>query len=217
MLGNGRDPEAIQRHLPKLFAGIASLVVHSSAETSGASPSNSKAIAGVVSKEAETLSLPSAVPIETSTHVATWLNAVETGVRMALVKETEASLQGAPKLFPNSKAAPLNEQTLTQWLSSHPAQSLQLSVGILWTRVMEEALRGNDTADRLAAVGSASDGFLRALAACVLQKLPVLLRRNLEAMITVGVHQRDVTRAVMAIAKTLNMGIDHFEWQVRMR
>ncbi|OQR92538.1 dynein heavy chain [Achlya hypogyna] len=188
MIGNSKEPKQIQRHLNKMFAGVAALDMN-----------DAGAIVGLVSKEGEVVRLKTPVLPSEDTRINVWLAAVEAQMRATLAGLLEDALA-------------LGTGDYLSWVAAFPAQVVLLATQVNWTEQIEAVLRSrrND----LTAVVEAVEGLLQLLSERVLSDLPQDVRKKYEQLITELVHQRDVTRR---LHKSQLTGADDFRWLYHMR
>ena len=106
------------------------------------------------------------------------------------------------------------EQPRTEWILQQPAQ-LALTVSqIAWCQTVAAALAGSATHDELRALRAEAICKLEELTAMVGTELSQLQRRSVTALITVGVHNRDVVSRL--IAEQCESTGD-FAWQMQLR
>ncbi|CAK4126621.1 unnamed protein product [Aphanomyces euteiches] len=189
MIGNSKEPRQIQRHLNKMFAGVAAFEI-----------ADNGAITGLVSKEGEIVRLKQAVNPQEDARINVWLAQVETQMRMTLASMLEVAV------------AKSESTNYLDWISMYPAQIILLATQIQWTSKMEKVLksRSNDFSD----VSAHVEGVLQVLSEKVLYDLPQETRKKYEQLITELVHQRDVSRRLNKLKLT---GPDDFQWLYHMR
>ncbi|KAH9121826.1 hypothetical protein AeMF1_006616 [Aphanomyces euteiches] len=138
MIGNSKEPRQIQRHLNKMFAGVAAFEIADNGATTG-----------LVSKEDETVRLKQAVNPQEDARINVWLAQVETQMRMTLASMLEVAV------------AKSESTNYLDWISMYPAQIILLATQIQWTSKMEKVLtsRSNDFSD----VSAHVEGVLQVL------------------------------------------------------
>ncbi len=94
IIGGGRDPSSIQRHLPKLFAGIAQFVFNDSVPISR--------VLGMGSREGETVFFENPVELGAEPRIHDWLNRVENEMRLTLAMLLDKSVGDVEKLVRKS-------------------------------------------------------------------------------------------------------------------
>uniref|UniRef100_A0A7S1KNU3 Dynein heavy chain, cytoplasmic n=1 Tax=Percolomonas cosmopolitus TaxID=63605 RepID=A0A7S1KNU3_9EUKA len=203
IIGNADDPEKIQKHLKKMFAGINSLEIASIA------PGGSYDVTALVSREGEKVSFKDTVKIDSKMRINEWLAAIERQMRETLgyvLDEAVPSLAGIYTLGNR-----LDLTSIEPWITTYPAQIVVLAVQIMWTRLVEQSIQACDLSSLLTLINQ----ILEFLASRVLEEHDsVLQRRKIEYLITELVHQRDVVRLLeeKKIAST-----DDFSWLYYLR
>lgn len=104
----------------------------------------------------------------------------------------------------------LDKGAYVQWLDRYPTQLVVLSAQVAWSEHVEDALKRGG----LGAAEATVEGMLGLLADTVLTPQPPVRRRKLEHLITELVHQRDVTRSLLANNIT---DPSSFDWLSQMR
>ncbi|RHY29832.1 hypothetical protein DYB32_004823 [Aphanomyces invadans] len=189
MIGNSKEPKQIQRHLNKMFAGIAAFEMV-----------DNNVITGLVSKEGEVVRLQTPINPKDDARINVWLAQVETEMRMTLALLLEDAM------------AKIDRVNYLDWIRQYPAQIVLLATQVQWTTKMEQVLkaRSND----FSSVAAHVEQVLQILSEKVLFDLPQDTRKKYEQLITELVHQRDVSRRLNNVK--LN-GPDDFQWLYHMR
>ena len=199
IIGNSKDVINIQKHFPKMFAGISTIT----------NENNGDVLKGMCSKEDERVAFVKNVVISENPKIDFWLKAMENQMKISLGYELEKATKGVSGV--------VDIQTrekffgLREVIKNHPTQAVMLSFQILWTELIEDCLeKGN----KVGAVVDRVVLFLGYLAEEVLSDLEKSLRQKYEQLITESVHQRDVARILeeQAVASTKD-----FRWQYYMR
>jgi dynein heavy chain 1, cytosolic len=227
--GAGAAASGIQRHLPRLFAGVAGLRVTSSNE---GPDSNGSSVAALVSPEGEELPLvvpAGGVPIVSGRPLHEWLSALTASMQASLLASVHECASLLPGFSAAASASAATKGTSTAGVAADRAYALALqavfrrcSVGavllasrVRWTAAIESAMQSKDTA-----VGASLAAVLTAVTESLLaftDQRPVgtmgaeqdagasagssaLARRKGESVIVDLVHCRDVTRALVSLA-----------------
>ncbi|KAJ2382228.1 dynein heavy chain, partial [Coemansia sp. RSA 2611] len=177
ILGNSKDVTRIQKHLRKMFAGLAQLQL-SEDETE---------ILGMASREGEQVAFGQAIVLAQHAKINDWLAAVEREMRVTLAQQLTVAVDGLAKLDSSDAAQ------LRAWVAATPAQLVVLAKQVEWTRRVEAALAEGSLSDAHDVIAAE----LQALAAAVLEELPALERKKTEHLITELVHQRDAVRQLL--------------------
>jgi dynein heavy chain 1 len=204
ILGNGKDPLRVMRHLGKMFAGIVSLFLDESGTV----------IHGIQSKEGERVTFVAPISVKDDPSVHAWLTKVEQQMQFTLATLLAEAVGQAGKL--HASAAATDRQTaFFQWADRFPAQIALLSVQVLWSERVEAALsQGTRAAAALEELLQQIVWGLQILADRVLLPLPGDARKKYEQLITEYVRQRDVIRAL--IRDSIQSEKD-FAWLGQMR
>ncbi|KAJ2760601.1 dynein heavy chain, partial [Coemansia nantahalensis] len=209
IIGNARDVPRIQKHLAKMFAGLAFIRLSDDGER----------VLGMASKEGEHIDFRRPVELKQHARINDWLAAIELEMRQTLAAclgEAVARLEAAGAKGPDGDAAAAAAAAavlLREWIAVTPAQLVVLAKQVVWTRHVEAAL-AEAGAGSLARVEAALEAELHVLADAVLEELPALERKKTEHLITELVHQRDVVRQ---LAGGGCAGPQDFGWLSQMR
>ncbi|KNC98573.1 uncharacterized protein SPPG_06258 [Spizellomyces punctatus DAOM BR117] len=206
LIGNSKDIIRIQKHLKKMFAGIASLLLSE----------DSSMIEGLVSREGETVMLKHPISVKEHPRINDWLTLLEKEMRMSLAMWLSDAVIDMASFHVASK---LDAAKFLSWMDKYPDQLVVLSMQILWTDSVEKSL---ETAKEGKSKGthplndalSLVENGLNVLADLVLTDLAPIRRRKCEHLITELVHQRDVIRQLLRSQTT---SPDEFEWLQQMR
>ncbi|KAJ1851647.1 dynein heavy chain, partial [Coemansia sp. RSA 2703] len=203
IIGNSKDVTRIQKHLRKMFAGLAVVQL---------SDDGSK-IVGMASREGEQVAFRQAIELAKFPKINEWLGAVEREMRQTLAALLGTAVERLESVAVDGSSGRPNAAQFRQWIYDMPAQLVVLAKQAVWTRRVEEALAAGG-GQRLEHVLAGIEGELEVLADAVLEDLGSLERKKSEHLITELVHQRDVVRALAAqdVADTQN-----FAWLSQMR
>ncbi|KAJ2157684.1 dynein heavy chain [Coemansia sp. RSA 552] len=180
IIGNAKDVPRIQKHLRKMFAGLAFIQLSE----------DGTQILGMSSKEGEHISFRQPIVLKQFAKINDWLAAIEREMRLtladllgrAVTQLEEAIGEGIP-----------DGARLRAWAAEMPAQLVVLAKQVVWTRQVDTALKNGGGEALGMALGSA-EGQLQVLADAVLEDLEPLERKKAEHLITELVHQRDIIR-----------------------
>ena len=123
MIGSGKDPAAVQRHLRKMFAGIQSLDVH----TDGGK------LTAMRSKEGEVVDLADAVAFSRETEVNVWLSKAEEAMRTALAWWMVESVTAGGWLVSAGERLEGDlgsRSSLLAWIDASPTQVVLLALQV---------------------------------------------------------------------------------------
>jgi dynein heavy chain 1 len=199
IIGNSDDPDKIQKHLKKMFAGISSLQIGE----------NHHLITGMISREGETVQFVNSVNIE-KMSIQAWLKALDDEMRNTLATLTQEALQQLSVINENESVEKIG---FVNWIQQFPAQVLVLVCQIEWTTNVEKTFTTNSV-KKLSDVTTKVENLLRILTDAVLQDIDTVQRKKYEHLITELVHQRDVTRTLQ---KENVSSAKDFTWLYNMR
>nr|CCA15174.1 Cytoplasmic dynein 1 heavy chain 1 putative [Albugo laibachii Nc14] len=199
IIGNSKEPVHIQRHLSKMFAGIASLKL---------SENDANVIVGMVSREGEEVLFKEPVCVAEDSRVNIWLRQVEVQMHETLAH----LLTLCYNFWPEST----QKTTFIQWISSYPAQIIILATQVRWSNAVEIALNtgGSATSEKLDQVVALADDTLHLLSQQVLLDITTEMRKKYEQLITEIVHERSVTLRLYQAQVT---DVRDFRWIYHMR
>ncbi|KAJ2012506.1 dynein heavy chain, partial [Coemansia sp. S85] len=200
IIGNAKDVPRIQKHLRKMFAGLAFIEL---------SEDNS-AVTGMSSREGERIKFRAPVDLKQFPKINDWLAAIEREMRVTL-----ATLLGraVAQLEAIRSDGGLDGARFRAWVAEMPAQLVVLAKQAVWTGRVEAALQRGGGSE-LAAVLEDVEGELQVLADAVLEDLGALDRKKSEHLITELVHQRDVLRVLIEAHVVSDQD---FAWLSQMR
>ncbi|KAB8342928.1 hypothetical protein FH972_022525 [Carpinus fangiana] len=198
IIGNGNDTARIARHLGKMFAGISGLVTE-----------DGTVITGFRSAQGEEVTLRQEVSLAKTPRVNDWLAALERNMQSTLAELLGEAVETFSSLC---SGASINEDAFKTYLETFPAQIIVLAGQVWWTNAVEAEL--SQPSCSLTSLHEMHEGFLRHLAALVIQDLEAIQRKKCEHMITEFVYQRDVIEKLSA-----NNVADpsHYLWLLHMR
>ena len=199
IIGNSKEVINIQKHFPKMFAGISTC----------SHENNGDVVKGMISREGEKVLFNKMVVISEDPKIDSWLKKVEHQMKVSLGSELEKSTQEVSSVIDISTRDKF--ETVKQTIMSHPNQAIMLAFQILWTELIEESL---EKGDKVTPVVQRVVTFLGYLAEEVLGDIEKSLRQKYEQLITESVHQRDVARILEEENVISNKD---FKWQYYMR
>ena len=191
ILGNGKDPVQVNRHLGKMFAGIVALTVDDTA----------LAITGMQSKEGERVAFSQPISYRGEATVHGWLTKVEQQMQATLaILLADATSQGSAMRASTAVwSESQRESEFFSWIDRYPAQIALLAVQVMWSERVESILSLGEAAE----APTLMDEFcahiqwcLQILADIVLRPLASDARKKYEQLITEFVRQRDVIRSL---------------------
>jgi dynein heavy chain len=202
ILGQARDPEAVQKHMKKCFEGIKTLQL-----TPPSKEKNQKSweAVGMNAPDGEAVKLYKTVILEAP--VEGWLIQIEKRMKETLRKILCDchKLNIAPKGMKKEK-----------WVREYPGMLLITSGQIAWTHDCESALQKIDRGSKNAmkVLKKAQGKYISKLTDIVRKPLTKVERGKLVSLITIEVHARDVQDR-MIVAKTESPL--HFNWLSQLR
>ncbi|CAN0120098.1 unnamed protein product [Ectocarpus sp. 6 AP-2014] len=198
ILGQSKDPEAVQKHLKKCFEGIKDihLIPPGSKHTN-----KTWEASGLTSPDGETVELASNLIVDGAVEM--WLAALESAMQTALQKLLASSLQA----YKGKK---------DKWVKEYQGQLLISTGAVQWTTDCSKALNaisgGNKTA--LKALKKKQVGYLNKMSDMVRGQLTKIERNKLVALITMEIHNRDVMERMI---KAGCAATSDFEWLSQLR
>lgn len=198
IIGNSKNIGRLQKHFKKMFAGVYALLLNE----------DETFINGLASKEGEEVLFVKPVSLKEFPKINEWLSEVEKQMRLTLAGQ----LADAVSKVNDFKTSEIKQDSYLQWVDSYQAQLVVLAAQISWSESTEAALTAEKKS--LDSVLENVDATLTVLADSVLHEQPPVRRRKLEHLITELVHQRDVTRNL--IAQKVE-SVKSFEWLKQMR
>lgn len=196
ILGQSKDPLAVQKHIKKCFEGIKTLKMNPPSgviKTFEATMMN--APDGEVAPFAEN------VPIDGA--VEGWLERVEEGMRRGISKLLSISIQG----FKGKKE---------KWVKDTIGQLLITTGSIVWTTDCTKALVAiaSGTKGALKQQKKKQVSYLNKLTALIRSQLSKIDRNKVVALITMEIHNRDV---IERMVKANCNSVSDFEWLSQLR
>jgi dynein cytoplasmic 1 heavy chain len=195
IIGNAKNPLKIMRHMTKMFAGIAALSLSE----------NGQHIYGMISREGEEVKFVEPVGVADTGSVQDWLAKVEQQMRLSLATLLETSVSSIAKI---RNATDLDADAYFQWIDSYPAQIVALATQVNWSETIDRLLAGGKPSE-VEGEAVRIDRNIVALADRILEPdISVRQRRQYEQLVTEMVHQRDVTRELVAKKVASNQSYD---------
>ncbi|CCI40158.1 unnamed protein product [Albugo candida] len=199
IIGNSKEPVHIQRHLSKMFAGIASLKL---------SENDANVIIGMVSREGEEVLFKESICVAEDSRVNIWLRQVEVQMRDTLAHSLTLCYTSCPEST--------QKASFIQWISTYPAQIIILATQVRWSNAVEAALTtgGSGALEKLDQVVALADDTLQLLSQQVLLDITTEMRKKYEQLITEIVHERSVT---LRLSQAQVTDVRDFRWIYHMR
>eukprot|EP01113_Clastostelium_recurvatum_P011812 TRINITY_DN1605_c0_g1_i1.p1 TRINITY_DN1605_c0_g1~~TRINITY_DN1605_c0_g1_i1.p1 ORF type:complete len:4689 (+),score=1530.43 TRINITY_DN1605_c0_g1_i1:285-14351(+) len=196
IIGNSKDIIKIQKHLRKMFAGLAGLVLDQEHIT----------ILGMSSAEAETVMFKKPVSLKDAPKINEWLQSVDDEMRNTLAILAHEAILEALSLDPASPA-------FLEWIDKYPCQLVTLGIQVVWSQSVDKCLAAGGGAG-LDAILKNVETTLNVLADNVMLDLPAIRRKKYEHLVTELVHQRDLLRTLI---KNKTASNKDFDWLYYMR
>jgi dynein heavy chain 1 len=199
IIGNSKDILRIMKHLKKMFAGINTIQLDEDLTQ----------IQGMSSREGEEVVFSSPILLKEFPKINDWLAKIESEMQLSLAHLLTASVDELQTFY--GITGKLSIVELQAWTEKYPAQLVTLAIQVAWTAAIEEAFESGESLE--GPLDTILQG-LDLLADVVLTELAPVTRRKCEHLITELVHQRDVTRTLIAQNVTTNKA---FSWLYQMR
>lgn len=197
IIGNSNDIHRVEKHLNKMFSGIAGLIYDKENST----------IDGVRSREGEEVLFTSNINLIKIPNVVKWLIRLEEETKVTLSNKLFDSINTLTRLISENELSP---KKLMVWIQSVPSQISLVTSQILWTRRVEEAMNNKSS---LEPVHDSYSNLLKHMASFVLQELSLVDRKKCENLITELIHQRDIISQLISEDVTSS---SHFIWQSQL-
>mmetsp|Transcript_20729 Transcript_20729/g.31809 ORF Transcript_20729/g.31809 Transcript_20729/m.31809 type:complete len:610 (+) Transcript_20729:4009-5838(+) len=198
IIGNSKEIKMVQRHFPKMFAGI----------TSSNFDNEGDRLNGMYSREGEYVDFSKPVVISEDPTIYVWLTKIEQEMQMCLALKLQSSIDELETI--DLQETP---EDFTNWIEKFPAQIDILSMQVSWSNKVEDCLKKSGSKS-LIHVEKRTMNILELLADRVLMDLAKDIRQKYEQLITDLVHQREVTRQLI---NDDVQSINEFPWLYHMR
>jgi len=206
ILGNSREPNQVNKHIRKCFAGIKVLDLVAPNKSGGGNKLWD--VVGMISAEGEEVRFNSPVVVEG--EVETWLTEVEKAMQECLQKLLYVAITHVQK-------ASHKKSALENWVKTSVGQLLIVSGQIGWTAKCAAALADLAKNKRsMRRLKSEWHDYLNKLARYVRMDLDTIERLKLCSLITIEVHARDVIDRLKQASKN-KVGVNSFEWTSQLR
>lgn len=211
IIGNSGEPGKVLSHVAKMFAGISGTTSEESF-----TPTNDivAVFDGMVSKDGEVVPLEEVIKVSSKGSVIGWLKQLEDGMQTTLATFLHKAIQEDSSTV-SSISNTDEKEMFVKWAKKFPGQVMILATLINWSMGVHSALcTAGDSREPLTNVLGSIEGKLEVMAQTVLLGLPSEARKKFEQLITELVHQRDVTRSL--IAESVSEPTD-FRWLYHLR
>ncbi|EEY58342.1 dynein heavy chain [Phytophthora infestans T30-4] len=199
MLAHAKEPQIVQRHLPKCFDAIAKLDISGDAAHGS---SSSQDIVAMLSPEGERVAFGRIV--KARGNIEDWLNAVLVNMKVTLHKHVKSCL------------ADYQHSSRETWLFRHPAQAVAVVSYIIWAKECECCFRSRsqNPVQELSLWHQTICTQLGNLTRLVRTNLTSVQRRVVVSLVTTDVHFRDIVESL--VIKNVTDAND-FLWQQQLR
>lgn len=190
LIGCGTDMARVNRHLKKMFAGIALV------------EATDTMITAVVSDGGERVVLSK--PVDTNTRLNEWLNALDLEVRMTLAQLVAKCLQPIHDLIETPENLSVFDDI--------PAQISTVALQVGFTRVVEQIFDSyrDDLATHLAPLLEKYTALLAKFSSAISHSSPSASRK-LQYLVIEVLHQRDI------LERLATAEVPVFEWSIQQR
>lgn len=199
IIGNSKDILRIMKHLKKMFAGISTVMLDEDLTQ----------IQGMASREGEEVAFKEPILLQDFPKINDWLAKIESEMRVSLAQLLYDAVAELQTFYSTGMA--LTADRFIPWIEKYPAQLVSLAVQVAWTNAVEDSFEATQSLE--GPLSTVRQG-LDLLADVVLTELSPITRRKCEHLITELVHQRDVTRTLIAQHVGDNKA---FPWLYQMR
>ncbi|KAI0063221.1 dynein heavy chain protein 1 [Artomyces pyxidatus] len=197
IIGNSKDILRIMKHLKKMFAGIATIMLDEELTQ----------IQGMASREGEEVYFREPILLKDYPKINDWLARIEYSMRLSLAQLLSDAVDELETFYGTGS---LSMEQFIAWVEKFPAQLVTLAIQVAWTNSIESAFGSRPLEEPLDTIRQSLD----LLADVVLTELSPVTRRKCEHLITEIVHQRDVTRTLIQQKAIDNK---NFAWLYQMR
>ena len=201
IIGNSKDMKRVMKHLKKMFAGIATLILNDGNDIT--------TIEGFTSREGEEVYFISPIQLKDCPKINDCLAKIESEMKVSLASHLATAYHDLI-IFCNP-ATQLDREGFLAWIDRYPAQMVVLAIQIAWTSQVEAALVEQKPLQEC--LDLISQG-LDVLSDAVLGDLYPVLRSKCENLVTELVHERDVLRLLVQSKVSV---VTSFDWLYHMR
>ncbi|OWZ16518.1 Dynein heavy chain [Phytophthora megakarya] len=204
MLAHAKEPQVVQRHLPKCFDALAKLDISDDGTYGGTTMSvmSSQDLTAMISPEGERVAFGRI--LKARGNIEDWLNAVLVNMKATLHKHVKACL------------ADYQHPSRETWIFRHPAQAVTVVSYIIWAKECEFCFssRSQDPVRELSLWHQTICSQLSNLTRLVRTQLTSVQRRVVVSLVTTDVHYRDIVESL--VTKRITDEND-FVWQQQLR
>lgn len=204
ILGQSKDPNAVQKHLENCFEGIYKLKI---VQTKGSNQTQGFQATEMISRGDE--SIPFIQPVVLEGAVEKWLGRVEDAMRSSIRRNLHRCY---------AQLTAISGSAREKWIFESPGQLIIAASMMFWTMKVESALtamsKKGGKRNAMRELRRSWNSYLKKYTSMVRSDLSSLQRNKLVALITIEVHARDV------VDKLLKDGVkdsSDFEWLKQLR
>ncbi|GMG17952.1 unnamed protein product [Phytophthora fragariaefolia] len=205
ILAHAKEPQVVQRHLPKCFDALVKLDINDEAMHSSGTASSvmtSQDIVAMVSPEGERVAFGRT--LKARGNIEDWMNAVLVNMKTSLHRHVKTCL------------GDYQHSSRETWLFRHPAQAVAVVSSIIWAKECEFCFRSRsqDPVRDLSLWHQTICSQLNNLTRLVRTSLTHVKRRVVVSLVTTDVHFRDIVESL--VAKRVTDERD-FLWEQQLR
>lgn len=126
IIGNSKDVRMVQRHFPKMFAGITSVQFEKEGDQ----------LNGMYSREGEYVKFSKEILISEDPTIYVWLTKVENSMQICLAHQLLQAIN--EMLIINVED---EQEDFSKWIEKFPAQIVILAMQVSWSNKVEECLK----------------------------------------------------------------------------
>lgn len=125
IIGNSKEITNIQRHFPKMFAGITTI-----------ESENGDDLKGMYSREGEHVPFKEQIKISTDPVIYVWLNKLQNMMQTSLADKLNLAVKDLEVIDRQTQ-----QTEFLEWIEKFPAQIVVLSLQVSWSHRIEESLK----------------------------------------------------------------------------
>lgn len=202
ILSQGSEPTSIQEDFEKLFDAINRVTFEKNNEKKGSNEKMITAIHAVMGRDEETVTL--GAPVKCEGNIETWLKALELNMMASL---RDISRTGCQQVF---------QKALRDFVWAEVSQVALMGLQVLWTSKINDGLERANKGDRGAMESKKKETLemMKLLSEMCLEDIKTSVdRTKIETLVTIMVHQKDITLDPIIKLKDVN----DFDWQKQTR
>ncbi|KAE9347052.1 Dynein heavy chain 6, axonemal [Phytophthora rubi] len=202
MLAHAKEPQVVQRHLPKCFDALVKLDISDDNSGTATSMTSSQDIVAMISPEGERVAFGRT--LKARGNIEDWLNAVLANMKTSLHRHIKICL------------GDYQHSSRETWIFRHPAQAVAVVSYIIWAKECEFCFRSRsqDPVRDLSLWHQTICSQLSNLTRLVRTSLTPLQRRVVVSLVTTDVHFRDIVESLVIKRVTDE---NDFLWEQQLR